>query len=314
MTRREIDPTLYLRDQIVGGLHVGRLRSGDRLPSLREVARELGLDIRAVARAYRMLEAEGLVEVRTRSGVYVARQERAGGEAQAEMARWMASVLTEAWKRRIPVPELSARVRRSTITALPIRCAFFEATEDALAAFATELRDDFGLETTPVPVERLPLLSGSEALLPERLPIDVQQADLLATTIFHVATVRPVAEALGKPLVVLTAHPEMVAQIRRAVSAGSLTIVCVDPHFGERMRATYGEELADRIHVVLADDAAAVAALDPAEPVLLTRAARRRLGDLDFPRLVPHSPTLSPESARELSEIIIRLNLEAEPA
>ncbi len=313
MTRREIDPTLYLRDQIVGGLHVGRLRSGDRLPSLREVARELGLDIRAVARAYRMLEEEGLVEVRTRSGVYVARQERVGGEVQAEMARWMASVLTEGWKRRIPVPDLAEHIRRSTST-LPVRCAFLEATEDALAAFATELGNDFGLQTTPIPVQRLPTLAANEVVVPERFPIDVQQAELLATTIFHVATVRPVAEALGKPLVVLTAHPELVAQIRRAVSAGSLTIVCVDPQFGERMRTTYGGELADRIRVVLADDAAAVAALDPVEPVLLTRAARRRLGDLDFPRLVPHSPTLSPESARELSEIIIRLNLEAEPA
>ncbi|HEV2130259.1 MAG TPA: hypothetical protein VGR27_04125, partial [Longimicrobiaceae bacterium] len=203
--------------------------------------------------------------------------------------------------------------RRSTTTRT-LRCAVIETTEDALAAFATELENDFGLETTPMPVERLPSLAGSEVIVPERLPIDVQQADLLATTIFHVPTVRPVADAVGKPLVVLTAHPELVAQIRRAASAGSLTIVCVDPRFGERIRATYGGELADRMHVVLADDAPAVAALDPAEPVLLTRAARRRLGDLNFPRLVPHSPTLCPESARELAEIIIRLNLEAAAA
>ncbi len=47
-------------------------------------------------------------------------------------------------------------------------------------------------------------------------------------------------------------------------------------------------------HIVLAGDAWAVARLDPSEPVLLTRAARRRLlDDVELPMIVPHSPTLS---------------------
>nr|MBA2245728.1 GntR family transcriptional regulator [Gemmatimonadota bacterium] len=171
MTRREIDPTLYLRDQIVGGLHVGRLRSGDRLPSLREVARELGVDIRAVARAYRMLEEEGLVEVRTRSGVYVARQERVGGEVQAEMARWMANVLTEAWKRRIPVPELSERIRLGTTVRL--RCACVESTEDAMTAICSELRDEFGIDTLPVPKKILADLNADDESTFDRLPAEL---------------------------------------------------------------------------------------------------------------------------------------------
>jgi hypothetical protein len=51
-----------------------------------------------------------------------------------------------------------------------------------------------------------------------------------------------------------------------------------------------------------------VAALDPDEPVLLMRAAHEQLGDVDFPLVFPHSPSLSPECERELAEILIRIN------
>jgi DNA-binding transcriptional regulator YhcF (GntR family) len=47
------------------------------------------MNARTVARAYRELEAEGLVEIRGRSGVYVAPQERRDGEMLPEMMRWM---------------------------------------------------------------------------------------------------------------------------------------------------------------------------------------------------------------------------------
>jgi DNA-binding transcriptional regulator YhcF (GntR family) len=49
----------HLRYQIVGLLHVGRLKRGVPLPSIRGVARSLGVDHRLVAGAYRALEAEG---------------------------------------------------------------------------------------------------------------------------------------------------------------------------------------------------------------------------------------------------------------
>jgi DNA-binding transcriptional regulator YhcF (GntR family) len=68
-----------LRDRILNALHLGTLRPGDRLPSIRTLWREMGVDHRVVAQAYRSLEAEGLVEVRGRSGVSVAPQDQLGG-------------------------------------------------------------------------------------------------------------------------------------------------------------------------------------------------------------------------------------------
>ncbi|HEX8319128.1 GntR family transcriptional regulator [Longimicrobium sp.] len=73
-----------LRGRLLAGIHTGRLAAVDRLPSYREISDEPGMVLRAVARAYAFLEAEGLVEVRGRSGVFLAEQKRVGGRLLAE--------------------------------------------------------------------------------------------------------------------------------------------------------------------------------------------------------------------------------------
>ena len=307
-----------LRDRIVGGLHRGTLHSGDRLEGVREIARRTGMNPRAVAKAYQALEAEGLVEVRGRSGVYVTRQEGRDGEMLPETARWMTEVLVEAWRRMIKLPDFPGFIRRYTAS-VPIRCAVVESVEDLVAAYAYELRGDWGLEVEHVFFdargvrrEEGVLDFGSDL---GRLMDGFQDADLIVTTNFYARPVRAAAEPLGKPVVILTTHPEFDAAIHRRLDQGQLTAVVVDPRYGERMHAIYDEAAgeASRVRVLLADDAGAMAELDPSEPVLLTRAAHERLGDVDLTLLFPHSPSFSPESARKLAEVLIRLNREAEP-
>lgn len=62
-----------LRTQIIDGIRDGRLPPGTRLPTVRELAGQLGLAVNTVARAYRELEASGILETRGRFGTYVAR-------------------------------------------------------------------------------------------------------------------------------------------------------------------------------------------------------------------------------------------------
>lgn len=49
----------------------GRLRTGEQLPPVRKLAEQLVVNPNTVARAYRELEAEGIVVTRRGSGVYV---------------------------------------------------------------------------------------------------------------------------------------------------------------------------------------------------------------------------------------------------
>ncbi|CAN5237661.1 hypothetical protein BH20GEM2_BH20GEM2_13040 [soil metagenome] len=299
-----------LRSRVVNGLHLGHLHAGDRLASIREVAEEEGVDHRAVARAYRTLAGEGLVQVRGRSGVYVAPQKRFGRKMLEETARWMAGVVADGWQRRITIPELPDLVRRCTAS-VHLRCGCVESDDEHLTALGGELEREFGLEVRRVRLRGRVAASGV-SIVPE-IRGELEGLDLIVTTAFHAALVRREADALGIPLVVATVNPENVAAAERRLRRGPLTVVCVDPQFGERARAIRDGAYRDRIRVVLADDARALALLDRSEEVVLTQAARARLGDdAELPLLVPLSPSISPESARELAEAIIRLNLEAE--
>lgn len=60
-----------VRGQISVMVAVGLLEPGDRLPPVRELARQLGMAPGTVARTYRELEVDGIVEGRGRQGTFV---------------------------------------------------------------------------------------------------------------------------------------------------------------------------------------------------------------------------------------------------
>lgn len=64
-------PFEQVRLQITGAVTEGVLVPGDRLPSVRALAADLGLAVNTVARAYKALEAAGVVATRGRAGTVV---------------------------------------------------------------------------------------------------------------------------------------------------------------------------------------------------------------------------------------------------
>ena len=62
---------VQLGEQVRQGVRTGRLVEGDRLPTAREVAERHGVNPNTVLRAYRDLEAAGVVEVRQGAGTFV---------------------------------------------------------------------------------------------------------------------------------------------------------------------------------------------------------------------------------------------------
>jgi DNA-binding transcriptional regulator YhcF (GntR family) len=64
-------PYEQVRGQIERLIGSGELATGARLPTVRQLAGDLGLAVNTVARAYKELEAERLVETRGRHGTFV---------------------------------------------------------------------------------------------------------------------------------------------------------------------------------------------------------------------------------------------------
>ncbi|KGN36246.1 GntR family transcriptional regulator [Knoellia subterranea] len=65
-------PYEQVRAQLAGLISSGALAEGDRLPTVRALAADLGIAVNTVARAYKELEAEGLVTTGRRAGTTVA--------------------------------------------------------------------------------------------------------------------------------------------------------------------------------------------------------------------------------------------------
>lgn len=84
------DPAPYdqVKRQIAEAVASGELSPGDKLPTVRRLAEEVGLAPNTVARAYRELEAVGVVDTRGRAGTFVSGDEasRAARQAAAEYA------------------------------------------------------------------------------------------------------------------------------------------------------------------------------------------------------------------------------------
>lgn len=69
---------LQLRNQIVAGISDGRLAPGERLPTVRALAEELGVNVMTVNKAYQLLKQEGFLCTDRRNGARV--RERPGEE------------------------------------------------------------------------------------------------------------------------------------------------------------------------------------------------------------------------------------------
>ena len=63
---------VQLRDQILGALGEGRLKPGDQMPTLRQVAVTLRIDLNTVRHAYDELEAMGAIRLERGRGSFVA--------------------------------------------------------------------------------------------------------------------------------------------------------------------------------------------------------------------------------------------------
>lgn len=295
----------HLRYMITGLLHVGKLRRGDPLPSIRAAAGEMGADHRVVASAYRALAAEGLVEIRPGSGVYLA-SEPAGAARGETTEGWLGRMLLEGWSRGVSRAGVGEMVQRAAGAA--VRCALVESNDDHMEALGAELEDDFSLRVRRVPVS--PGAGDAAAIPPESLA----DADFVVTTIFHADVARAAAARAERPCVVLSVSRDFSAEVNRRLGRREVTAVIADPRYSARGMA-HLDVTPHRgfVRFVRVDELGA-----PGQPpldlesdaVLITRAARRRLG-LDDYHLVPSLRYISPESAAELFHAIIAASLRA---
>jgi GntR family transcriptional regulator len=291
-----------LRQRIVAGVHLGTLRPGDRLPSLRDVGAEFNADPRTAMTAYRQLAAEGLVRLRARSGVFVASPAQREEETLPEVAAWVVDVFLRGLSRGIPPSEIR-RQARTCLDSVRVRVACLECNDDQIHSLCQQAEGDYGFDALAVDTASLSVRRP--------LPAGVVDADLVLTTRFHALEAERLGRRLRRPVVVATLDPAFIHEVSGMLATGRVWWICTDPRFAAKLPRMFpgapikslvlGSECPNGI---------------PAEDMIYAtrRAAERLPPGWRGGRVVTIPRVFSAETARALLVFLVRKNLEAAQA
>lgn len=288
-----------LRQRIVAGLHLGVLKAGDRLPSLRRVAAEAHADPRVVLTAYRRLAVEGLVSLRPRSGVFVRAALAPGDSRLPEVASLVVDVFLRGLALGI-APTALRQQARACLDTVATRAACFECNDDQIHSLCRQVQDDYGFDAAGIDA------AGLERGDP--LPAHAATADVILTTAFHAAQARRLGRRLRRPVIVATLDTAFVTAVRHMLEHGRVWWICTDPRFAAKIPRMFpGAAVAplvlgrDPLDVI--PDGVTVYATARASERLPPRWRRQRA--VTIPRV------FSAETARALLEFQVGRNLRA---
>ena len=162
-----------LHDQLLAQLELkileGTIAPGERLPSVRALARHLGLHANTVSAAYRELETAGHVELKRGAGVFV----RAGAPATLEAARGLDEMirlaLGTAFRKGYTGASIKAAVERWLRAAPAERVVVVDPRPETIEIISHEVQDALAVPVSGCTLEELEaepaLLSGALALV-----------------------------------------------------------------------------------------------------------------------------------------------------
>lgn len=291
-----------MRGRVLRGIQAGTLQPGDRLPGSREVAAEFEVDYRAAIAAYKALQAEGLVELRPRGGVYIAPRTNGLGGTPPISESWVADIFSAALNRGIAAPELVELLPRCVET-LRLRSVVIAETDDQVQGLCRELRDDFGFESEGV-------LSGV-ARGAHPAPLAVRRADLLVTVKAHADWVTALGNELQKEVIIIAVRPELRQGEWTMLLRRPVYVVVATKQFGEILRHFYADVPGvDNLRIIVfgEDD---LSKIPDGAPTYITQGVRKQLGATRVPgRIIPAARTIAADSAREIFTFLVRQNLE----
>lgn len=219
-----------VRARILTALHVGRLRPGDRVPSVRRLAGLTGLNHKTIHRAYAALAEEGLLEVRPGSGTFV-RERRPGTASPEPGANALLSALNRSRAEAMGLglrPEAFARFLEVALgdglRGLPIAVA--ECNGEQRGMIGRELAASLGLAPREVSIEDL----ESD---PRR---SLHGVWAVVTTDCHLVEVAAAAEPLGMPVYAVALDAEFPGHVTHWAGQGPVVLVVRDEAFAPVFR------------------------------------------------------------------------------
>ena len=144
-----------VREQIVTQIRLGivsdDLEPGEKLPSIRELARRFGLHPNTVSAAYNDLAEQGFVELRKGSGVYVVEN----GLAETRLDEMLHSFVSSARSAGYTKAEIAAAMKRSINADIAARLLVVESDAGLRSILCHEIGGALGSEIDGIAAEEL---------------------------------------------------------------------------------------------------------------------------------------------------------------
>ena len=221
-----------LADIIFAEIKSGSIKSGSKLPTVRELAKEAGVARGTVKRAYEELRRDGAVEMTQGRGTF-AKYAPESGKSRKDRAMDAIDKMLDTLRELELSPSeaqifVELRLREYARRGDRARVALVECTPEILGQIAESLREIGGAEV------RSFLLSDILSY-PYKLSDD---ADIILTTQNHAAELEKALPEEKKLMrAALALRPESVREIAALPPNAAVGIVCKSPRFGALMAA-----------------------------------------------------------------------------
>ncbi|MEO9322174.1 GntR family transcriptional regulator [Nocardioides sp. C4-1] len=273
-------------------VEAGELRQGERLPSARQLADNLGVNRNTVAKAYALLRDRGVIETRGAAGTVVT----AAADLSLASVRDRASeLLAEPVRAAVAlglspddVGQLALHLAGQHHAGHPA-VVFAECNDERATSFAKDISERLHLDVEP-------------SLITE-LDDKAADCDLLVTTFFHLAEVRRWARgrSVETVAVVVTPHLQTLMTIASLPAGARVGVRYTTEHQNDQVRDWLADAGSAEV-VVVPRDGAVPADLD----LLVVPHEHPELGDDAAPatRVVPFGGELDDASVRTLEEVL----------
>ena len=218
-----------LADQVLAGVKSGLLKPGDRLPTERELAAQLGVARGTVRKAYRELADNNLVQVIQGSGVYIHRD---GGQLDSRRRRAAANLVEETLNRLerwgFSPAETEALLRADLArrqTGRGVRAAVIDCNPESLSIFKRQLLQIPDLSVSVLMVESILMEDDPRGLLSE--------FDLALTTVTHYDQINACLAGSGLRLLkaAMALSPRTIVDVTSLPAESSIGILCSSNKF-----------------------------------------------------------------------------------
>ena len=213
-----------IKGQLLSAIYCGKIKEGDRLPSIRELASLFDVNYKTIRRIYKKLADEDFLEIIQGSGAFLKKHEgplsyeRMRRHALYKLFREVSAKGSDLGISDRKFARLFTEYSSGKPGARKLKLAVIDHVEEAFC-FARELRDRIGADVSPITL-------GSPA--EEEMSSRLKEADYFLTTSWHLQEVGAMADTYGKQLIEIKPSHRIYEEILRAGQTRNIAIVIQD--------------------------------------------------------------------------------------